>query len=324
MSRIQIKAFLIFSLVKVMEQACPYILLTYRSYRYRVKLTNTHGITEKLSLLLQSFRRTFIDRKTILFYPDGPKPFHALYRILMFLGYRITSDTQKKCNVAIKWWLAFDGNPFAPEKLFPPIKGTRKYRAKLLNMNCNDISKVRVNSVFEEIFGYSLSVDPSKHYGKGVMKLNWNALHKGQVIECPTDPREGDVVYQKLIRNEVADGLVEDMRVPIFGNKTPFVYLKYRSVNDRLVDREHTNKKATIVEVSEVLSEKELNNIHRFCERIGLDYGEIDVLRDRVDGRIYIVDANNTPSGPPSPISDDEGKVAVVRLSKAFEESFGV
>src|SRR3972149_6205746 len=148
------------------------------------------------------------------------------------------------------------------------------------------------------------------------MKLNWNALHKGQTIECPTEPREGDFVYQKLICNETEDGFVEDMRVPIYGNRTPFVYLKYRSVKDRFVDREHTNTKATIVEVDEVLSVNELNNIYRFCEKIGLDYGELDVLRDKDDGRIYIVDANIAPSGPPSPISDDEGKIAVMRLAQ--------
>ena len=55
-----------------------------------------------------------------------------------------------------------------------------------------------------------------------------------------------------------------------------------------------------------------------------MDYGEVDVLRDSTDGRIFIVDANNQPSGPPSPISDDEGKVAVMRLSQAFEEAFGI
>ena len=55
----------------------------------------------------------------------------------------------------------------------------------------------------------------------------------------------------------------------------------------------------------------ELNKIHRFCAKIGMDYGEVDVLRDRDDGRIYIVDANNTPSGPPSPISDSDGNIAV-------------
>lgn len=296
----------------------------FRTYRYRVELSHAHGLTEKFPLLLQSFWRFFIDRKKILFYPDQPQPFHAIYKVLVFLGYQITTDTRKKSDIAIKWWLAFDGNPFAPEKSFPQVKNGIKSDTKLLNIRCNDISKARVNSVFEEIFGYSIAVDPQKYKGKCVMKTNWNALHKGQVIECPAKLHDGDFVYQKLILNEVKDGLVEDMRVPIFGNKTPFVYLKYRSVNDRFVDRKHTNKKAMIVEVSKVLSLSELRNIYLFCERIGLDCGELDVLRDRDDGRIYIVDANNTPSGPPSAISEDDGKVAVLRMSQAFKAAFEV
>lgn len=305
----------------LLPEAC---LFMRRTYKYRVEVIHAKGIKGKLPLLIQSFWRSFIDRKRILFYPDGPREFHALYKILMFMGYRITSDTQKNCDLAIKWWLAFDGNPFAPEKYFPPLNDTRQNGIKLLNIRCNDISKTRVNSVFEEVFGYSLSVVPLKYSGKCVMKSNWNALHKGQILECPTELQEGDFVYQKLIRNEVEDGLVEDIRVPIFGNKTPFVYLKYRSVKDRFVDRGHTAVKTRIVEVSEVLSEDELNNIYHFCERMGLDYGEADVLRDGNDGRIYIVDLNNTPSGPPDALSADERKVAVVRLAQAFEEAFVV
>ena len=320
------------SIVRIVYDFCIHNVMRIRwayafllqTYRYRVEFTKAHSITEKLPLFLQSFQRTFIDRKRIFFYPDRPTSLYcAIYKILMFLGYRITSETQKNCDLAIKYWHGFDGNPFYSEKSFPQLKSTKQNGVKVLNIRCNDISKVRVNSVFEDTFGYPLSVDPSKHSGKCVMKLNWNALHKGQIIECPTELGEADFVYQKLIQNEVGDGLVEDMRVPIFGHKTPFVYLKYRLLENRFVDREHTAKKATIVEVPEVLSEDELNNIYRFCEKIGLDYGELDVLRDRVDGRIYIIDANIAPSGPPSPISDDEAKVAVVRLAQAFEEAFG-
>jgi D-alanine-D-alanine ligase-like ATP-grasp enzyme len=131
-------------------------------------------------------------------------------------------------------------------------------------------------------------------------------------------------VYQKLVSNEVADGLVEDMRVPVFRDVIPFVYLKYRSVDDRFVDRQHTNKKATIAEVAEMLSEQEIADICRFSQKLGLDYGELDVLRDSSDGRIYIVDANNTPSGPTSVITEDLGKKAVMRLANAFEQTCGV
>jgi hypothetical protein len=30
---------------------------------------------------------------------------------------------------------------------------------------------------------------------------------------------------------------------------------------------------------------------------MGVDYGELDVLRDVEDGRLYVVDVNDTPSG---------------------------
>jgi hypothetical protein len=307
--------------VKQVQAVCFSFL---RTYKYRVVVTNARGISKKLSMLFQSFWGTYINRKRVLFYPDEPLEFHALFKVLRYLGYQFTTNPQKNCDLAIKWWLAFDGNPFAPVKHMPAIKGNNVGDVTVLNKGCNDISKHMVNSTFEETFGYSLSVDPRKYHGKCVMKLNWNALHEGRIIECPITEIDEDFVYQKLVRNENADGFVEDMRVPIFGDKTPFVYLKYRSVNDRFIDRVHTNTKATIAEVADVLSEGELENIHRFCKKIGMDYGEVDVLRDRDDGRIYIVDANNTPSGPPSPISDDEGKVAVMRLSRAFEETFGV
>lgn len=300
---------------------CPSYL---RTYRYKVEITNTRGISKKLRLLLKCFWKTYKDRKRILFYPDGPVEFHALFKILLFLGYQVTSDPKRSCDLAVKWWLAFDGNPFAPLQDMPPIKGNDNRRVPVLNRRCNDISKRMVNTTFEEIFGYSLSVDPLTYSGKCVMKLNWNALHKGRIIECPTKSIDDDFVYQKLVRNETGDGFVEDMRVPVFANKTPFIYLKYRSVKDRFIDRVHTNTRAIIAEVADVLSEEELEKIHQFCARIGMDYGEVDVLRDRDDGRIYIVDANNTPSGPPSPISDSEGKMAVLRLSQAFEETFGV
>lgn len=32
---------------------------------------------------------------------------------------------------------------------------------------------------------------------------------------------------------------------------------------------------------------------------MGLDYGELDILRNNLDGRIYVVDVNKTLWGPP-------------------------
>ncbi len=47
------------------------------------------------------------------------------------------------------------------------------------------------------------------------------------------------------------------------------------------------------------MSGQEISNLLQFCQLMGMDYGELDVLRDRQDGRIYVVDANSTPLPPP-------------------------
>ena len=36
-----------------------------------------------------------------------------------------------------------------------------------------------------------------------------------------------------------------------------------------------------------------------FCAAMGLDYGKLDIIRDRADQRLYILDANKTPRWDP-------------------------
>jgi hypothetical protein len=309
--------------VKWLRDSYPFFI---KVYKYHAYIANTHGILDKIRLLMHSFYVSYLDKKTILFYPDGPREFHALYKILLFLGYRVTTNPRKKSWLNIKWWLAFDGNPFIPNdflKSFPIFdKSIADNIQKSLNVGCNDVSKLRVNRIFKEVFGYSISVNPHIYNGECVMKSNWNALHEGKIVECPITELVDGVVYQKLIHNEVGDGLIEDMRVPIFRSTIPFVYLKYRQVQDRFVDRQHTSKKTIIVDCSEVLSKQEMIDIICFAQKFGLDYGEVDVLRNADDNKIYIVDVNNTPSGPPSSISEDSAKDAIMMLAHAFEEEF--
>ncbi len=54
--------------------------------------------------------------------------------------------------------------------------------------------------------------------------------------------------------------------------------------------------------------------------RIGLDYGDIDVLPD-ADGEIYVVDVNKTTESP-SNMSDAERKVADQLTAAAFSDLF--
>jgi len=68
-----------------------------------------------------------------------------------------------------------------------------------------------------------------------------------------------------------------------------------------------------------VLSEEEADRVQRFCRGMGLDYGELDAVRDASSGRLYVVDVNNTPFGPPAKVirNLDRGQVFQT-LSRPF------
>lgn len=56
-----------------------------------------------------------------------------------------------------------------------------------------------------------------------------------------------------------------------------------------------------------------------FTEKLGLDWGGLDVLRDLDDGRIYIVDANKTDMGPPLALPLREKLRATHMLASALD-----
>jgi hypothetical protein len=105
----------------------------------------------------------------------------------------------------------------------------------------------------------------------------------------------------------------------ILKGEIPLCYLGYRSLDDRFGFKK---VRVDIVETETVLSASEIEQITQFCAGIGLDYGELDALRNLDDGRIYIVDANNTPSGPQEPHTPEQAFDVVGRLVDSFEKMF--
>ena len=59
-----------------------------------------------------------------------------------------------------------------------------------------------------------------------------------------------------------------------------------------------------------------------FCRAFDLDYGGLDIMRDKVDGRIYIVDVNYTPFGPPVELSVADRATALGRLAVLFQKTY--
>jgi hypothetical protein len=190
----------------------------------------------------------------------------------------------------------------------------------LLNQNCTDISKGAVQRAFEQAFGYPLALDPLTHVGLAVCKSANNAAHDGVIIECPIDRRAEGKVYERLVDNTVGDGsTVEDIRVTVVGRQVPATCLKHRAAHRRFDDY---NTAVKSVDPDLVFSMEEKRRIARFAAILGMDYGELDVLRDSASGRLYIVDANKTPVSFGPIMRMREKLRALEAIARAFAEEF--
>lgn len=249
-------------------------------------------------------------RKRILFHPEVPWESSMMFQICLIQRYAITNHGNRGFDLAVKWKSA------TYSESDPMLASYAKYRS-VVNFRCNDISKSHVNQIFTEVFGYTARVDPLIFEGRCVRKSNLNALHDGKVIDCPIAEVDENCIYQILIDNETNDGSIMDIRVPIVKQTIPFVFLYFRPVEIRFSSEIKVIKTA---DTPDIFTEEEHKNIIRFCGELGLDYGELDVLRDRRDGKIYIVDANTTPHGPPVHLGSRQ--TGLRRLATTFEDQF--
>ncbi|UCH13236.1 MAG: hypothetical protein JSV22_08970 [Bacteroidales bacterium] len=249
--------------------------------------------------------------RTFLFYPHYPSKRSVLYKILGLMDYNRTNNPELKYDYAINW----QHETFREE--IPLLEKLNK-KQHVINLKCNDISKKYVDRIFKSVFGYCTEIDPVTYKGICVKKNNINAMHDGKIIECPVNNPDKNYIYQKLINNTYGDTLVQDIRTPVIKGNIPVVYLKRRPVEGRFAREKTTSR---IGNPDEIYSDEERNNIKNFCEKMNLEYGDIDILRDNDDGKIYIVDVNNTPHGPEQ-LSRKEKKFALEVLAREFRKAF--
>ena len=199
----------------------------------------------------------------------------------------------------------------------------RQQVRRFVNAECRDISKERVGRVFADVFGYPLDVDPRSYEGSIVRKSNSNASHDGRVITGPISEEEyrgdrGEVVYSVHVDNIHGD-MINDLRLMWSGHLSPMLYRKERPVASRF---KRGAKAAFLEPVSNHISLEETGNVEKFCRAFGLDYGELDCLRDRQTGRLYIVDANKTPCAHFAGMSKEEGFEGACLLATEFAREF--
>jgi len=252
---------------------------------------------------------------TIVVFPHFPSKRSSIYRIAGALGCHVTNRRSLGAARALVYWeyLTFR------EEADAARARAERLGCRIINAESLDISKRFVDEHFAAVFGYSTFVDPATHAGPCVEKGDVNALHDGRVIEAPVARPDPSKVYQLVIDNQHDARLVKDLRVPVFLGEIPFVFVKYREIGERF---KNTTVRTKLAETAEVFSSEERAKLAAFCARVKLEFGELDVLRDRRSGRIYVVDVNNTPQSPPANCSRADHARAVRALAAAFERAF--
>jgi hypothetical protein len=242
----------------------------------------------------------------------GPAPLrvhHVLYKVAHRRGWRLSSDPGVAHDVAVRWHaVAVADDP--PGSL----------REGWVNGRCRDTRKQVVDAAAARVFGHDVRIDPTTWSGRYVAKADANALHDGRVLTHPIPAPMPGIQYQRLIDNEVGGGMVEDLRLAVVGRSFPVAYRKLRPVHDRFSNR---NTHATLIDPASVGSETELAQVLEVCDALGVDYAELDLLRDRSDGRLYVIDVNPTPYGPPNHLERGQGRQVIERVGAAFATAFG-
>jgi hypothetical protein len=275
--------------------------VTVRKTGARVPFDHAH-LGEVFHWIVYFFAVLITPRETggpvIGFAPDPARPWYLIWPSLFMTGGRAM-----KAGETPDVWMHFEDKTHSASVTLPQDGKPR------WNFDAKDLSKSAVASAFEEAFGYALALDPTTSDGVCVEKGEANGIHDGVIVTLPCARRQGKV-YQHLIDNRAADGLVEDLRTPTVGGKPVCVYIKRRDVAHRFTN---DNSDCWLRSVTDVFSADEVAKIERFCAILRLDWGGLDILRDAKSSLIYIVDANRTDMGPPIALALED-KISSTRL----------
>ena len=183
-----------------------------------------------------------------------------------------------------------------------------------LNRACVDISKTTVDRAWSEVSGYSINVDPLTWTGQMVVKPDLNGVRGGRIVTGPLGSRRARTVYQRFVDCRL-DGRVHTLRPMVYEGRMLVVYEKWRAAEDWFSGPEEV----AVRRPDDVLSRAEQEHLLHFAQALGLDYGELDVVRDNASGLIYAVDANRTPIRPRG-LRQRDDDAAFGPLAEAFAD----
>jgi hypothetical protein len=253
---------------------------------------------------IDDFFRNGCRFRTALLHPSYPSKRSSIYKILRKNNISITNRPHPSNIITIQ----FSDATFSQKSNFVDFD---------VNANALDISKKNVDNIHQIIFGYSTILDPLRHAGRALIKSNFNAQHDGVEIELPVQQIEKDKIYQILIDNS-EQGWYVDYRVCLINKEIPLIYKKFKTLENRYTNNVSFAQLSTLESIPEEIRKK----IIQFCETIGCNFCELDVLKDNLTHLWYVIDINKTPYGPPAVLSKKETKKAVQILSESFYQQF--
>ena len=274
--------------------------------RHLLAETMSWAVYLSLLAVMTGYARVTRRNRIALWYaPDLPRPWYLMRGVALWAG---MSVARTPAEAAASFY--FDDVTAGEAPLL------RLHRH--VNHGCTDVSKSHVARVFEEVFGYPLLVDPQTAVGQIVEKSEKNGVHDGRIVLAPVVP-QSDCCYQRLVDTSDDEGVCHDLRTPCVGGEPIVVWRKFKPGNGRF---SINNTRAVLEDPNDVYSPAELGMIKRFNARMGLDWGGLDILRDR-DGRIYIVDVNKTDLGPVIALSWRDKITSMNRLAAAMKRLVG-
>ncbi len=245
-------------------------------------------------------------------YPQTPWPLYTLWNMAQVCGFKLIRYTNQQTNqptILFRDTTIIDSESM-PEEILAWING-----------RCVDIRKSTVAKIFTKVAQRDLQVNPLEYTGYIVEKSEKNPAHDGRIMRGPLQSSEikGGYTYQRLINNLTENNEAEDLRTVIVGSKIPVVYQIRRNKNEQF---EGYGRCIKVMTANEAFSAKEQQELIECARQIGLDFGEMDVLRDQENWMTYVVDINKTTISPPADLCLKDQIAALQKVGQAFEHEF--
>jgi hypothetical protein len=241
-------------------------------------------------------------------WPNKPVPGQRLTKYLEILNIPWTQDT---ADPDISWLMHY--NYSNREDSCPDLlrKMSFDLEMPIINESLLNIRKDYVDDVFTEVFGYSLRLDPTQHWGMCIEKSTQNAIHRGRFIQCPITPgmidrkvypsKSGEPhvrMYVKMIDTRIDEETIRDFRVAVMGAEPVALFEKHLGMKSFFHPfKENKFEAFAFDNMTPYFSDYEIDQTKMFIKKMGIEFAEIDILRDNSTGLMYIIDVNPVPAG---------------------------